>query len=138
MNWGWKISIVYILFAGMILTLVYKATQEDYPLVTTDYYAKEKAQQGKIDAAHRVKEENAQVKILFQQSHAVIHFPASAQNDQKQIEIYCAYNPSLDQTLSCKSDSLVLPLKKGKYIIKSSWVHQSKNYYQENELIIKQ
>ena len=137
MNWGWKIALVYVLFAGMILTLVYKATQEDYALVTTDYYAKEKAQQGKIDAAHRVVAEKAQIKILFYNQKPFVHFPRSFSNVKKSIEIYCAYNPKLDQVLTTTLDSLELPVQKGKYLIKSTWNVGVKTYYQENELIVK-
>lgn len=137
MNWGWKIAIVYTLFAGMMLTLVYKATQEDYALVTTDYYAKEKAQQGKIDAAHQVIADNAQINVIFQNQKPLIVFPASSQGAEKQVEIYCAYKPEHDQTLSTKLDTLTLPVVKGRYQIKSSWTVNNKKYYQEKELVVR-
>ncbi len=135
MNWGWKIAIVYTLFAGMILTLVYKATQEDYALVTTDYYAKEKAQQGKIDAAHQVVADGAQIELIFRENKPVILFPVSSKGAEKQIEIYCAYKPELDQTLHTTEDTLIIPVVKGRYQIKSSWTVNNKKYYQEKELV---
>ena len=137
MNWGWKIAIVYTLFAGMMLTLVYKATQEDYALVTTDYYAKEKAQQGKIDAAHQVIADNAQIEIIFRDEKPVILFPESSKDAEKQIEIYCAYKPEFDQTLNTTMDTLTLPVAKGRYQIKSSWTVNNKKYYQEKELVVR-
>jgi hypothetical protein len=137
MNWGWKISIVYILFATGILTLVYKATQEDYPLVTTDYYAKEKAQQGKIDAAKQVVKDKAQIKWLYYHQIPYVVFPNNLASVKKIIEVYCAFDPKRDQTIETLEDSIAMPLEKGKYQIKSTWEFKGKKYYQEKEVIIR-
>ncbi|MDZ7847906.1 MAG: FixH family protein [Owenweeksia sp.] len=49
LNWGTGIAIVLILFAISMGYAVYKAVQQNYDLVTTDYYAEELAYQEKID-----------------------------------------------------------------------------------------
>jgi len=41
MNWGLKITLLYVGFVAMILTLVFKASGEKVDLVTKDYYAQE-------------------------------------------------------------------------------------------------
>ncbi len=137
MNWGWKISIVYILFAAGILTLVYKSTQEDITLVTTDYYAKEKAQQGKIDAAKQVVKDNAQIKWLYYNQIPFVVFPTNLNSIQKTIDVYCAFDPIRDQTIQTQEDSIAMPLLNGKYQIKCTWEFKGKKYYQEKEVIIR-
>ena len=49
MSWGWKITILYLGFVGMILTFVIASTQQDFHLVSEDYYAEEIAYQTRID-----------------------------------------------------------------------------------------
>ena len=41
MNWGWKITILYIFFAAGILTLVFLSIGQKIDLVDKNYYEKE-------------------------------------------------------------------------------------------------
>ena len=63
MNWGYKIIIIYSAFVLGIVFMVYKATQQNTDLVTTDYYAKELVYQDRIDEAKRTSLLSAQITI---------------------------------------------------------------------------
>jgi hypothetical protein len=137
MNWGWKITIVYMGFAAMILTLVYKSTQENYELVTTDYYKKEQLHQGKIDAARRAKSENQTVQCLVNKNGVQIIFPSEAQKSKKDIEIYCPTDQSKDQVHTIEQNAIALSLAPAKYLIKMSWKVHQLSYHQEKSIWIK-
>jgi hypothetical protein len=51
MNWGNKLVIVFVSFAALMATLVYKAVNTKFELVTKDYYKDELRYQDKIDGA---------------------------------------------------------------------------------------
>lgn len=137
MNWGWKITIVYIGFAAMILTLVYKSTQEKYEMVTTDYYKKEQMHQSKIDGANRVKQENQFVVATVLPNGVQLVFPAESSSAKKLIEIYCPTDEKKDKTISTNDGAINVALSPAKYRIKTSWSIQEKSYYQEKEVWVK-
>ena len=49
MNWGNKLVIAFLLFAGLMFTLVYKAVNTKFELVSKEYYKDELRYQDKID-----------------------------------------------------------------------------------------
>ena len=53
MNWGNKLVLVFIVFAALIFTLVYKAVNTKFDLVSKDYYKDELRYQEKIDGIHK-------------------------------------------------------------------------------------
>jgi hypothetical protein len=51
MSWGNKLVVVFVAFAGLIGTLVYRSVTTKFDLVTKDYYKEELRYQEKIDGA---------------------------------------------------------------------------------------
>ena len=49
MNWGWKIALLFSGFVLFILFLVFKSVQQDFYLVSKDYYKQEIEYQKVID-----------------------------------------------------------------------------------------
>ena len=137
MNWGWKITWVYIGFAAMILTLVYKSTQENYELVTTDYYKKEQLHQNKIDAAKNVRNENQFVICNNTSKGVQIIFPSNANKVEKDVEIYCASDENKDKIFKTQENSIAVALQPARYKLKISWKVADRNFYQEKEVWVK-
>ena len=54
MSWGYKILIVYILFIGMILGMVYVASRQTNEMQDDNYYAKELVYQSVIDGKNNL------------------------------------------------------------------------------------
>lgn len=138
LNWGTGITIFIIVFVVFMSALVFKATQQNHDLVTTDYYAKELDFQELIErkelAESSFKEqvfckiEDEKLKIVFSQEvegniHGTLHFfkPSDAK---------------LDKTLTFQSESkeLQYPLtlfSKGMYQLKIEWADTNHLYYNE-------
>ncbi len=55
MNFGSKITVLYLSFVGLILTLVFMCFGQKVELVSKDYYAQELKFQDKIDAINNEK-----------------------------------------------------------------------------------
>ena len=137
MSWSWKITLVYIGFATMILTLVFKSTQENYEMVTTDYYKKEQLHQEKIDGAKRVQSEKLSVITTVVAKGVQLIFPRNITSIQKNIEVYCPTDQNKDKNIHTTESALVIPLLPAKYKLKISWTNQGKSYYQEKEIWVK-
>ena len=75
MNWGYKILIIYSAFVLGIVFMVYKSTQQNIDLVTTDYYAKELVYQDRIDEAKRTSLLSAPVTIVEKNRQLEVTFP---------------------------------------------------------------
>ncbi len=134
MSWSWKITLVYIGFATMILTLVFKSTQENYEMVTTDYYKKEQLHQEKIEGAKRVQSEKLSIIITVVSEGVQLIFPKNIASIRKNIEVYCPTDQNKDKGIQTTENSLMIPLASAKYKLKISWINQGIYYYQEKEI----
>lgn len=144
MNWGNKLLVTFIVFAGMMGTLVYKSLHTNFELVEKDYYKSELRYQEVIDGANRANSLNNTVKFLQQGSALSIQMPEEMRNlsIKGDILFYCAYNASQDRRFELKpnQDGLqVIPreeLLPGNYIVKMSWVQNELKYYTEKPITI--
>ncbi len=121
----------------MILTLVYKSTQENYEMVTTEYYKKEQLHQDKIDAAKNVRNEKQYVFYNNTSNGVQIIFPSNTNNIEKDVEIYCASDEHKDQIFKTSSQSIAIALQPSRYKLKISWKVADRNFYQEKEIWVK-
>ena len=143
MNWGHKITIVFIGFAALIGTMVYKCTQQQYDLVSEDYYNQELKYQDKIDGSKQAATISP-VTISQTTSDVIIKMPGELKGEtvEGEVWLYCA---------SKAADDVKLPLNVGydgmmhinknkmaasNYIAKITWSSDNKNYYKELPLIV--
>jgi hypothetical protein len=139
MNWGWKITTVYVTFVIGILTLVFKARSERVDLVSTDYYAQELAYSQRLEAQRNAATLSALPSAVLNDDGLDILLPleCSAATEIK-LHVYCPSNAAHDRiyTLEPKhqqqlstSDWMI-----GIYIIKWSFRIGDKNYYYEQAI----
>lgn len=144
MNWGVRIVIAFGAGVAFILFLVWKTMQVDIEMVESNYYEKEMAFNGKLQATANAKalsmpvtleKNNGQIKLVIDSSTAAaitsaeVHFynPASEKSDKKvgiaasQSGVYLFSTSDFD---------------KGKYIAKISFTSAGKNYYTEETIFI--
>ncbi|MBX7051405.1 MAG: FixH family protein [Flavobacteriales bacterium] len=141
-NWGWKLTIVYVAFAAGILTLVFKAKGQKVDLVTPDYYKQELAFSGRLDATRNASALSAPVKFEYAGEAIAVTFPTECvgKTMDGQITIYCPSDASLDRTLAISTDASGTQwvssegLKKGFYVARASWKMDDKNYYAEEAI----
>ena len=145
MNWGLRIILLYVAFVGGMLFLVYKCTQQNIDLVSTDYYAQEIKYQEKIDRLNNSKHQDVRLDVVYAAEKDLIQitFPASStsNNTTGEIVLFRPDNSKLDFKIPIDiSDGIQnIPtqnLTKGLWRVKSSWSTNDTPYYQEERIII--
>ena len=141
MNWGYKILIIYSAFVLGIVFMVYKATQQNIDLVTTDYYAKELVYQDRIDEAKRTSLLSAPVTIVKNNGQLEIAFPTEFLNKKitGSVKIYFPPNEKKDASKGFETVGSIVKMpipekNKGFHYIQVSWVADGLSYYYEQKI----
>lgn len=74
-NWGHGITLVLVLFGGLMITMVYKSSQQRIDLVTEDYYNTEDAYQERQIRAARAQQLSGQFAVERTKEGVLIHLP---------------------------------------------------------------
>lgn len=140
-SWGHKIFIAYTAFALGILFLAFKASQQNFDLVTEDYYEQELKYQEVIDQKSRTAQLSAPVQVTHSTSSLSIQLPAEFTNRAVQGEIYL-YRASdaakdIRKPFATNQASYDLAFGKelsGSYELKLSWEADGKRYFEEKRI----
>lgn len=139
MNWGWRITIVYSLFALTMIGAVIYSTTLDVNLVEEDYYEKEVNYQQVINKKENALRDSATFDVAVVGDSVVIHFPtAVAQgkayfirsadvNNDKKFEL---------KVLNGKQTFSKELFKAGSYNLQIDWKGNSADYYWEEKINI--
>jgi hypothetical protein len=144
MNWGYKLMFVFIVFALLMGTLVYKSMNTKYELLSKDYYKDELKYQDRIDA----KNESSKISDLsiFQNKDSIIiNFPKElgTSSIQSDIWFYCKTDEIKDkhfkfESLAGKALSIpVSSINKANYQVKVNYKTTKTNYYSEKDIIVR-
>lgn len=145
MNWGKKITILYLSFAVMILTLVFLCYGQKIELESKNYYTEELNYQNKIDAINNSNQLKQSIEHLVDKNQVSLFIPAEFLNSDLQGEI-CFFRPSdsskdikLKMNFDQNGTQLISSdkLQKGIYKMQLSWIYKGKSYYKENVITIK-
>ena len=139
MNWGWRITIVYSLFALTMIGAVIYSTTLDVNLVEEDYYEKEVNYQQVINKKENALRDSATFDVAVVGDSVVIHFPTAV----AQGKIY--FIRAADVNNDKKFDLKVLNgkqafskdlFKAGSYNLQIDWKGESADYYWEEKITI--
>lgn len=144
MNWGWKITIVYLLFAGGIMTLVMKSRAHKVDLVVPDYYQQELAYETRLNAMRNVETLSQRPVVTVDQSVVQISFPAelSAARTSGTVTLYCPSDVNEDKQVPIAIGENQLQrietagMKKGLYMVQMNWNLDGREYYAEQTLYL--
>jgi len=144
MNWGYKLMFVFIAFAGLMATLVYKSTQTKYELVSKDYYKDELKYQDRIDAKYEASK-ISDVSILIEKDSILIKFPKELITSKLAGDFwfYCKTDETKDKHINFSRNALnnyslpISTVKKGSYQIKINYKANNTQYFSEKEIVIK-
>ncbi len=142
MNWGLRITIIYLGFVALILTLVFTCYGQTVELESKDYYAKELKFQDQINAAnnanalttpiaHEVKGKNVELvfpkELITAGIHGNVNFlrPSDSTKDRNVV-----IKPDAEGKQTIAGDGFT----KGLYKMQISFTSAGKDYYRE-ELI---
>ncbi|MBL7894912.1 MAG: FixH family protein [Bacteroidia bacterium] len=145
MSWGFRITILYLSFVALIVTLVVLCYGQKVELVSKDYYRQELQYQDRIDAINNA---NAATHTI---NHAVeangVLLTASAEFMQAGFEgmvnFFRPSDSSKDFKTELKFDAdgkqMITgdKLEKGLYKMQLSWQSGGKNYFKEQVITIK-
>ncbi|MFT4154094.1 FixH family protein [Parafilimonas sp.] len=143
MNWGHKLTIVFIGFAGLIGTMVYKCTQQKFDLVSEDYYVQELKYQDKIDG-NKAASEISPVTISQTANDVIIQMPEELKglSLKGDVWLYCASKAADDVKLPLTLDANgIMEINKNhitgsSYTAKISWSSGNTKYYKELPLVV--
>lgn len=140
-NWGSGIAALYITFIVFVLAMVYMAFGEKYELVTEDYYQQEIEFQGKIDRSTNAYALDDKLKISVKDGHLILEFPKSKSATSGLIHFFRPSDKSADFDATIDLDEGVQEIDlnkflKGKYLVKTEWENEGKEYFQEDIIII--
>jgi hypothetical protein len=148
MNWGYKVMIGFMLFAGMMTYLVYRAYKTDFQLVEKEYYKSELKYQQIIDGKNRVYQLSALPQIMQEKGTVNIQLPDEFKGNivNGTIWFYCPYAAENDQRLTFKTDeegnktdeagkqNIKEKFQPGSYMVKMFWEIDGKSYYFEKQM----
>ena len=114
MNWGQSIILVFILFAGIIITLVTISMKQDVNLVADDYYKEEIAYQKQIDRQLNYQALNEKPEIKKEGDQVILTYPASIaeQIEDGEIHFFRPSDKNFDKKYKVKLDNnhqMILP-----------------------------
>lgn len=144
MNWGNKLLVAFLGFAGGMSFLVYRSVKTDFELVEKDYYKKEIVYQQVIDGTQRANELGTVVEMKQTSGAVLISLPAEMKGKfiSGTALFYCAYDQKKDRTAEWESAdasaklTVQVVLSPGTYTGKLQWYCEGRNYYAEKQLVI--
>jgi len=145
LNWGHKITIVLILFAVLMFTLVYKSIKTDFELVSKDYYKDELQYQQVIDGSSNAATLSSNIIITQNEKGVTIQFPGEMKGKLLEGEIwfYCSYSEHKDRRIKIDvtNDAVQFiersKLAAGNYTVKTNWKATGTGYYNEQSFSIR-
>jgi len=138
-SWGFKITVLYVGFVALILSMVSMAMRQKIDLVSTDYYEQELKYQDKINKIDRAHALENPLTWEVKQGLLILKFPEQFKGQKINGSIYF-FRPSdasLDKTIPIPADSASVQnistqeLKKGLYKVQISWGINNKEFYNE-------
>ncbi len=143
LNWGHKIAIVYTLFVGFMLFMLYLSLQKKHELVTENYYERELVYQDKIDADRNLKNADFHVNISSKNRMIIVRFDSLASNDitMGEVNLYKPDDINLDESLTLTLDSgnemIIKPRgDHGRYKVSVSFELSGMSYYTEQSVVL--
>lgn len=142
-NWGYKITLVYLVFVAGILYLVMQANKHDVDLVTQDYYGEELRYQEKIDQRSRADALSGPVRYTLADKAIHIRFPGEFTGKEITGEVLLYYPADSRRDVrspirtSANAMTLQIPdTRSGMHILQVTWTSEQQTYYFEENLFI--
>jgi hypothetical protein len=142
-NWGYKITIVYLVFAVGMMLMVYMTTLQNRDLVSEDYYEQELAYQKVIDQSANTAALSSPVTISRQGDLLLIELPAEFKDlsAKGKWTLYYAANKEKDRSgdfnaVNRKHAIRIPQNANGQFLVKLDWEAGKKHYYFEQTIFL--
>jgi hypothetical protein len=144
MNWGYKITIVILLFLAGMIYMVYVAMQQTNDTLDDRYYEREKQYQELIDAQERLNAITSERLISQNDSQVIVAIPGVVCKDIKKGSIsWLRYDDKQkDKEMALSPDSNCVQIldkttfQKGMYKVRIRWEHENQLYFNETDFFV--
>lgn len=144
MNWGTGIAIFVSLFMLFMLTLVYKCSQQNIDLVSTNYYNQEIQYQKQIDKIETTSRLNSQAEISSQDGFVIITMPECFKTSKLSgtISFFKPDDATQDFEIPIDLENNLVQkvaserLKSGRWNVRINYTDQKDTFYTEGKLNI--
>lgn len=145
MSWGFRITILYLSFVALIVTLVVLCYGQKVELVSKDYYKQELQYQDRIDAINNANSATNTINYSIGSKEVTLSVsPEFLQGGYKgTVNFFRPSDSSKDFNAELKFDAggkqiiASNKLEKGLYKMQLSWESGGKNYFKEQVITIK-
>jgi hypothetical protein len=144
--WAIGITVVIVVFLIATITLVIVISQQDYSLVTENYYEKDLTYQQEIDTRVRTRDlaEKPVIALDRAAKSCSITFPARAQYDDVQgtVTFFRISSARSDHIVPLQLNSSgaqhisVSGLQAGQWILKLRWKEEEREYFMEERMYL--
>lgn len=142
-NWGTGIALTLILFAMLMGFMVYKATQQDFDLVSENYYADELVYQDIIDQkTNALKlEDKASLSIVGNEVYLILPKDLESKTKSFTVLMYCEQEADNDfsfEQAKTSENRFTVSFQKfstGKWIAKVKLHCEDVDYYLEPQIV---
>lgn len=144
MNWGKSIVLAFILFAGLIITMVSISMQHDVNLVADNYYEEELAYEDQMNRIRNYENLKDKPSISRKSDQIILTFPGNIADQMEQGEIHF-FRPSdhkIDKKIKIKlnqNHQQTFPVSsfgKGLWKTKLNWNSKEKEYFFEEKIVL--
>ena len=141
MSWGYKIILVFAVFASMIGYMVYRSFGTHFELVEPEYYKSELKYQHVIEGTNRAYSLSTSPTIKQDGNDIVLQLPGEMKNAAVSgaVLFYCAYDSRKDKRINLQVDkngrqsfgNIITP---GVYNVKIDWRKGDEDYFSESQI----
>jgi len=146
MNWGKGIILSFVLFIGVIFTMVYISVNTEFSLVSDNYYEQEIAYEDQLDRIRNFNALDVQPDFSFDRKNKRISLAfdeaLASQIKEGTVTFFRASNARYDKELPLKlgaDDRFTVDLSnllKGAWTLKLLWSDGEKEFYKEIKFVI--
>lgn len=144
LNWGTGIAITLIAFATLMSFMVYLAMQQDFDLVSEDYYGEELQFQDVIDGKQAALSLSDKPRLQRTEEGVFLYLPADFNTLKKTFEVHMYHEIEADNDFRFSEENTMqnrfeIPFTtydKGKWIAKIKLQSAGKHYYFEPEITL--
>ena len=143
MNWGYKIFFSFVIFIGIIITMVVISMNQDISLVSEEYYKEEIAYQDQIDRMKRTSLLEEQPSVAYDRDTRLVTINVNSEKiEAGQVLFFRPSDAQKDKQIkfpATGSGKMVIPVEgwdSGLWKIKILWSEGGHEYYAEEVIIL--
>jgi hypothetical protein len=137
MNWGNKITLVFVVFVILIISMVVFSMKQEFHMVEENYYEEEIAYEGKMNEIINGRDWEGVVSVKQEGNYLALKFEG-AEKVKGKVKFFRASDANLDFFIPI-SKEVNIPIEKfkaGNWKVSFIWEADGKKYFKEERIFI--